>query len=96
MGKISQYPLSACRLAGGAGRHWLLRRNPLIESDIVRSSCCREEGEMQRAYRWLMGTQGTALDVPGACQIRHVVKGRYKKDSFISTIRAYIRKSQRR
>ncbi|MDH3613866.1 MAG: glycosyltransferase family 2 protein [Gammaproteobacteria bacterium] len=49
-----------------------------------------------RAYRWLMGTHGTALDVPGACQIRHVVKGRYKKDSFVSTIRANIRKTQSR
>jgi hypothetical protein len=47
-----------------------------------------------RAYRWLMGTHGTALDVPGACQIRHVVKGRYKKDSFFSTIRTCIRKTQ--
>ncbi len=47
-----------------------------------------------RAFRWLMGTQGTALNVPGACQIRHVAKGRYKKDSFMSTIRTFIRKNQ--
>jgi hypothetical protein len=41
-----------------------------------------------------MGTQGTALEVPGACQIRHAVKGRYKQDSFISTIRMFIRRNQ--
>ena len=47
-----------------------------------------------RAFRWLIGTQGTALEVPGACQIRHVAKGRYKKDSFMSKVRTFIRKSQ--
>lgn len=47
-----------------------------------------------RAFRWIIGTQGTALDVPGACQIRHVSKGRYKKDSLMSKIRMFIRKSQ--
>jgi hypothetical protein len=49
-----------------------------------------------RAFRWLMGTQGTAIDVPGACQIRHVVKGRYKKDTLISRFRMYVRKIQER
>jgi len=49
-----------------------------------------------RAFRWLIGTQGTALDVPGACQIRHIVKGRYKKDSFISRIRTFVRQSEER
>ncbi len=47
-----------------------------------------------RAFRWVIGTQGTALDVPGACQIRHVVKGRYKKNSFITKARMFIRRSQ--
>ncbi len=47
-----------------------------------------------RAFRWLLGTQGTALDVPGACQIRHVDKGRYKKDSFMSKVRKFVRKTE--
>jgi len=47
-----------------------------------------------RAFRWIIGSQGTALDVPGACQIRHVSKGRYKQDSFMSRVRMFIRKSQ--
>ncbi len=49
-----------------------------------------------RAFRWLMGTHGTALEVPGACQIRHVAKGRYKQDSWFSKLRAAIRKNQDR
>lgn len=30
-----------------------------------------------RAYRWLLGTEGTPLDVPGLYRIRHASKGRY-------------------
>lgn len=47
-----------------------------------------------RAFRWLIGSDGTGLDVPGVCQIRHIVKGRYKKNSLFSRIRAIIRKRQ--
>ena len=47
-----------------------------------------------RAFKWLIGSQGTGLDIPSVCQIRHIVKGRYKKDSLTSEIRASIRKAQ--
>jgi hypothetical protein len=47
-----------------------------------------------RAFRWLIGTHGTPLDIPNVCQIRHISKGRYRKDSPISRLRAFIRKSQ--
>lgn len=47
-----------------------------------------------RAFRWLIGTHGTPIDVPAVCQIRHIAKGRYKKDSIFSKFRAFIRKSQ--
>lgn len=47
-----------------------------------------------RAFRWLIGTHGTPLDIPNVCQIRHIAKGRYKKDSTFSKLRAFIRKSQ--
>lgn len=47
-----------------------------------------------RAFRWLIGTQGVAVDIPNVCQIRHIVKGRYKKDSAVTEIRKFIRKSQ--
>lgn len=49
-----------------------------------------------RAFRWLIGTHGTPLDIPNVCQIRHIVKGRYKKDSGITRIRKFIRRSQDR
>jgi Glycosyl transferase family 2 len=49
-----------------------------------------------RAFRWLIGTHGTPLDIPNVCQIRHIVKGRYEKDSFVTKIRKAIRKSQDR
>jgi len=49
-----------------------------------------------RAFRWLIGTHGTALDIPNVCQIRHIAKGRYRKDSALSRLRAFIRKSQDR
>jgi hypothetical protein len=49
-----------------------------------------------RAFRWLIGTQGTPLEIPNVCQVRHIVKGRYKKDSPVTKIRKFIRKSQDR
>ncbi len=47
-----------------------------------------------RAFRWLIGTHGTPLDIPNVCQIRHIVKGRYNKNSFFTKVRKFIRKSQ--
>lgn len=47
-----------------------------------------------RAFRWLIGTHGTPLEIPNVCQIRHIVKGRYEKDSTMTKIRKFIRKSQ--
>lgn len=49
-----------------------------------------------RAFRWLIGTHGVPLDIPNVCQIRHIVKGRYEKDSTMTRIRKFIRKSQDR
>ncbi len=47
-----------------------------------------------RAFRWLVGTQGTPIAVPGVYQIRHVEKGRYQKGSLRSRIRSKIRRMQ--
>ena len=49
-----------------------------------------------RAFRWLLGTGGTALDIPGCCQIRHAVKGRYREGSAASRLRSFIPKSRDR
>jgi len=47
-----------------------------------------------RAFRWLLGTQGTPIDVDGVYQIRHVHKGRYKKNTLWSKVRSKIRRLQ--
>ena len=47
-----------------------------------------------RVFRWLIGTHGTPLDIPGACQIRHIVKGRYGKKGKLARLRGLIRRSQ--
>jgi hypothetical protein len=49
-----------------------------------------------RAFRWLIGTHGVPLEIPNVCQIRHIVKGRYKRGSFFTKVRTFIRKSQDR
>ena len=48
------------------------------------------------AFRWLIGTQGTPIDLPGVCQIRHAAKGRYKRGALSSVIRGSLRKNQDR
>ncbi len=47
-----------------------------------------------RAFRWLIGSHGTPLEIPNVCQIRHIAKGRYKKNSSVSKVRGFVRKSQ--
>jgi hypothetical protein len=44
----------------------------------------------------LIGTHGVPLEIPNVCQIRHIVKGRYKRGSFFTKVRTFIRKSQDR
>lgn len=40
-----------------------------------------------RTFRWLLGTHGKPLDIDDVSIIRHVEKGRYKKDSAFSEMR---------
>ena len=47
-----------------------------------------------RAFRWLLGTDGTPLDIPGVCQIRHAAKGRYRQGSVTGRLRSLVRKSR--
>ena len=49
-----------------------------------------------RAFRWLLGTGGTALDIPGCCQIRHTAKGRYREGSATGRLRSLVRTSRDR
>ena len=45
-----------------------------------------------RAFRWLIGSQGVPIDIPAVHRIRHIEKGRYADKSLKTKIRAGIRK----
>lgn len=47
-----------------------------------------------RAFRWLLGSQGLPVDVPNLYWIRHQEKGRYRGDDWFSRIRKWIRKQK--
>ena len=49
-----------------------------------------------RAFRWLLRTQGTPVEVPAVYRIRHVSKGRYQQDSWMARLRTRIRRIQLR
>jgi len=44
-----------------------------------------------RAFRWLLQTQGTAIDLPGVFRIRHLHKGRYTGNSLSNRWRSLVR-----
>ena len=45
-----------------------------------------------RALRWLLGSQGTPLAIPGVFRIRHASKGRYTGNSLVSAVRGWLRR----
>lgn len=45
-----------------------------------------------RAFRWLLRTQGEPLDIPGVYRIRHIAKGRYTGSSLNTGVRSRIRR----
>lgn len=45
-----------------------------------------------RAFRWLLRTQGVGLDIPGVYRIRHASKGRYRKDRPSARLRGGVRR----
>lgn len=49
-----------------------------------------------RAFRWLLRTPGTPLDVPGVYRIRHAAKGRYQGSRAANLLREAIRRLQGR
>jgi hypothetical protein len=46
------------------------------------------------AFRWLLGTPGVGLDVPGVYRIRHVQKGRYGDSKTAAFVRGNIRRAK--
>jgi hypothetical protein len=49
-----------------------------------------------RAFRWLLRSQGVPVDVPGVYRIRHASKGRYQGNPLANRMRAAIRRVQLR
>ena len=47
-----------------------------------------------RAFRWILGTQGLPLNIDSVYIIKHIRKGRYKEDSQWSEVRSKIRRMQ--
>ncbi len=45
-----------------------------------------------RAFRWLLGSPGVPLEIPGVYRIRHQSKGRYKPGTFNARLRAALRR----
>jgi hypothetical protein len=46
------------------------------------------------AFRWLLGTPGIGLDIPGVYRIRHVQKGRYGDNRAAALVRGNIRRAK--
>ena len=49
-----------------------------------------------RAFRWLLGSHGTPIDVPGVYRIKHIEKGRYHGPKIMSRVRSEIRQAKAR
>ncbi|GAA4894525.1 glycosyltransferase family A protein [Ferrimonas pelagia] len=60
----------------------------VYQKPMTRWSKCYED----RAFRWLLGTQGVPIEVPNVLFIRHAEKGRYQQGSQISVLRKTIRR----
>ncbi len=79
----------------------------IVHGDAARQcGYCEQVGLYQRpvsswaktyedsASRWLLGTDGTGLDVPGVHRIRHVHKGRYGDSKTAAMVRGGIRRAR--
>ena len=79
----------------------------IVHGDAARQcGYCEQVGLYQRpvsswaktyedsAFRWLLGTDGTGLDVPGVHRIRHVHKGRYGDSKAAALVRGGIRRAR--
>lgn len=55
-----------------------------------------QKADEDRMFRWLLGTQGEPIDVPGVCRVQHVQKGRYAEAGAATSVRRTIRTWQDR
>jgi hypothetical protein len=79
----------------------------IVHGDVARQcGYCEQLGVFQRpaarwaktyedsAFRWLLGTPGVGLEVPGVYRIRHVQKGRYGESKTAAFVRGNIRRAK--
>ena len=66
------------------------RRIGLYQQPVESFAKCHED----RAFRWLIRSQGAAIDVPGVYRIRHVSKGRYSGSEANTRLRTLLRRFQ--
>lgn len=79
----------------------------IVHGDVARAcGYCAQIGLFQRpvqrwaktfedrTFRWLMRSQGVALDIPGVHRIRHVHKGRYGENEAEARLRGGIRRAK--
>lgn len=61
---------------------------PYYQKPTAKFAKCHED----RAFRWLLRTDGVAIDVPGVYRIRHAEKGRYSGSSLSGALRGFLRR----
>jgi hypothetical protein len=79
----------------------------IVHGDVARQcGYCEQLGVFQRpaarwaktyedsAFRWLLGTPGVGLEVPGIYRIRHVQTGRYGESRAAAFVRGNIRRAK--
>lgn len=64
----------------------------LYQKPVESFAKCHED----RAFRWLLRSQGEPIDVPGVYRIRHIAKGRYTGSETRSRFRTWLRVWQSR
>lgn len=65
-------------------------------TSYLRAEPCWSKCHEDRVFRWLLKTQGSALELPAIYRIRHVSKGRYNNGKATVALRSSIRKIQER
>lgn len=68
------------------------RNIALYQKPVESFAKCHED----RAFRWLLQSQGEPVDVPGVYRIRHIAKGRYSGSETRSKFRTWLRVWQSR
>jgi len=68
------------------------RNIALYQKPVESFAKCHED----RAFRWLLQSQGEPVDVPGVYRIRHIAKGRYRGSETRSKFRTWLRVWQSR